>query len=483
MTNTNNTNNINNTNNTNKGGNVLASGGYGCVFSPALICEGETKRPTNKISKLMTEKHAISEYDEIVSIKEKLQHIKDYRDYFLIYDVTLCKPQSLSSSDLSDYTKKCRALPKDDITKANINKKLDKLLSLNVPNGGLAVDDYLYNNGTFEKMYKVHESLMKLFKKGIVPMNNRAIYHCDIKDSNVLVDTTGKTRLIDWGLATEYEPFKGHTFPSSWKNRPFQFNVPFSVVLFSDSFVEKYTAFLEGGGKPNKIELEPFVIDYVTSWMKERGAGHYKFINEIMYELFSHSITSLSEESKPQIIETQITMKFIINYLVDILVNFTKFGNNVKLNLRDYLDNVFIKIVDIWGFVSVYFSFIEILFNNYSKLSAQELTIFNKLKYIFVEYLYNPRHEAIDVNALYADFKNLSVLLRSRLSMKNKNNKSRNIKNKNIKNKNKKSSSIENGARGIKTKTKTKTNTRTQVSFTRKPNQRRFKNPFLLSLK
>ena len=196
-----------------------------------------------------------------------------------------------------------------------------------------------------------------------------------------------------------------------------------------------------------------------------------------MYELFSHSITSLSEESKPQIIETQITMNFIINYLVDVLVNFTKFGNNVKLNLRDYLDNVFIKIVDIWGFISVYFSFIEILFNNYSKLSAQELTIFNKLKYIFVEYLYNPRHEAIDVNALYADFKNLSVLLRSRLSMKNKNNKSRNIKNKNIK-----SSSIENGARGKKTKTKTKTKT-TQVSFTRKPNQRRFKNPFLLSLK
>jgi len=38
---------------------------------------------------------------------------------------------------------------------------------------------------------------------GIVPMNNANIYHCDIKETNVLVDKQGgniKTRLIDWGL-------------------------------------------------------------------------------------------------------------------------------------------------------------------------------------------------------------------------------------------------------------------------------------------
>jgi len=41
-----------------KGGNVIASGGYGCVFSPALKCEGSTKRIKNNITKLMTERHA-----------------------------------------------------------------------------------------------------------------------------------------------------------------------------------------------------------------------------------------------------------------------------------------------------------------------------------------------------------------------------------------------------------------------------------------
>ena len=79
-----------------KGGNVLASGGFGCVFSPALKCQGETKRVKGKISKLMSEKHATEEYEEIVSIKSKLDTIKNYRDYFLIYDVTLCKPNRLT---------------------------------------------------------------------------------------------------------------------------------------------------------------------------------------------------------------------------------------------------------------------------------------------------------------------------------------------------------------------------------------------------
>jgi len=443
-----------------KGGNVLASGGYGCVFSPALRCEGEKKRSKNKVSKLMTEKHAISEYEEIISIKSVLGDIKDYSDYFLVNDATLCKPAPLSSEDLENYTKKCRALPKDKITKTNLNEHLDKLLSLNIPNGGLALDDYLYENGSFEKMYKIHNKLIKLLKNGVLPMNQRHIYHCDIKDSNVLVDKTEKTRLIDWGLATEYVPFKDHTFPSSWRNRPFQFNVPFSVIIFSDSFVEKYTAFLKDGRQPTKIELKPFVIDYISSWMKERGAGHYKFMNEIMFDIFSHSITELPNKSKPQIIETQITMNFIINYIVDVLVHFTKPGKNVKNILREYLDNVFIKIVDLWGFISVYYVFIEILSNSYSKLTDPEMHIFNKLKFIFVEYLYNPRHEPIHINALYSDLEDLSKLFCRRLNKKYK---------KNI------------YAKGIN-KTRRINFNKSSISFKRRPKQKRFKNPFLLSL-
>lgn len=463
----------------NTGGKVIASGGYGCVFSPALKCEGTTKRETGKISKLMTSTRAKDEYSEILSIKEKLDEIENYKDYFLIYDLNLCKPAKLSPSDLKEYSK-CTALPKDKITVKNINKRRNELISLNLPNGGLPVDDYLYEDGSFEKIYKLHATLFQLLKEGIVPMNKTNVYHSDIKDSNVLVDDDSraiKTRLIDWGLANQYKPFKNEPFPRSWRNRPFQFNVPFSVIIFSDSFIEKYTEYIKNGGTTDYIHLRSFVIDYINFWFKKRGAGHYKFINEMMYTFFSKNLNTIASESKPVVIETQVTMEFIVNYIVDVLIHFTKFREDGKLNLREYLDNVFLEIVDIWGFICVYYQIAELLYNNYDNLSVSELKIFNKIKYLFVTYLFNPRHEPIDLNLLYSDLNDLGNLIHNKL-------KETGIKS--VKN-----TKMTPKAAGLHKKTrKNKTNNTSNnkyngktFSFKRRPKRRKFRNPIFLSIK
>ena len=476
-------------NNTNKGGKVLASGGFGCVFTPALKCEGTTSRVRNKVSKLMTEKHAIQEYEEINKYKKILETVPDYEDYYMLYDITICRPAKLTTSDLQNF-KKCTALPKKNITKNNINESLEKVMTLNMPNGGLPVDDYLYDDGSFQKMYTLHIALVNLLKNGILPMNKKNIYHCDIKDANILVDTSIttnelKTRLIDWGLSTEYVPFINQPFPSTWRNRPLQYNVPFSVILFSDSFIEKYTKYLEdnvGKDKKNDIkltsdQLKPFTLDYINFWMKERGAGHYKYINEVMFMLFANSLTDISESDKPEVIETQITMEYIVDYIVDVLLHFTKFKSDGSLDLRQYLDNVFIKIVDIWGFIISYVPIIEILSDNYNSLTKTELKIFNQLQFIFVEYLYNPRHEPIDMNELYTDLKILGDLLHIKLTGKKADRKTISSP----------TSDTKKGlAKGIHKKTRKnniKNDKNTRVSFKRGPKKRRFKHPFFLSLK
>jgi hypothetical protein len=151
-------------------------------------------------------------------------------------------------------------------------------------------------------------------------------------------------------------------------------------------------------------------------------------------------------------------MNYIINYITDVLIHFTKPGITVKECLRNYLDNVFIKIVDIWGFISVYFVFIQILSHNYSKLTKQEMDVFNKIKYLFVEYFYNPRHEPIPVNKLYLDLEDLSKLFEKRLNIKTE------------------------VARGVN-KTRKNGFARVNISFKRRPAQKRFKKPFLLSFK
>jgi serine/threonine protein kinase len=399
-----------------KGGKVLASGGYGCVFEPALKCLGQTKRDPNKISKLMTEKYAQQEYDEIQSIKDKLDSIDNYTDYFLLYDATICKPAKLTTADLTEFTSKCTALPKNKITKANINSHLDDLMSLNMPHGGKPVDDYIYENGTFMKLYQVNDVMMKLLKKGILEMNKKHIFHNDIKDSNILIDSSNpdelKARLIDWGLSTHYTPFKKHPFPKSWRNRPLQYNVPFSVILFTDTFVKKYADFIkEGNDYKKEAILKPFVIDYYNEWNKERGAGHYKFINELFLLLYKNSMDSVSPSKKPQLIETEFVLTSIIDYLVQILIKHTKLNEDGSVNMREYLDNVFIHNVDIWGFINAYFPMLELLSNNYKTLADKELELFEYVKGLFVNYLYANGDEIIDVESLYTDLKEIKDIL------------------------------------------------------------------------
>lgn len=449
----------------NKGGKVIASGGYGCVFDPALKCEGASKREANKISKLMTEAHATSEYEEINNIKDKLDSIPNYQDYFLIYDATLCRPAKLTTSDLTSFSDKCTALPKNNITKKNINNKLDDVMALNIPNGGLPIDDYLYSNGSFEKMYNVNLALTKLLKKGIIPMNKRNVYHCDIKDSNILIDDSStelKARLIDWGLSVDYTPGTSVSFPKNWRNRPLQFNVPFSVIIFTDDFYRKYSDYLKDGGEVNETALKPFVLDYLNFWMKERGAGHYKFINEIIFMIYSNKLSSVSEGSKPAVIETELTIPFIVNYIVDVLVHYTKFKSDGSLNLREYLNEVYIKIVDIWGFITSYYPILEMLSNNRVKLKEKEIKILERIEYIFNEYIYTPRHEPYNLTELLNDFKDLGNDIHMSIYGR------------------KKTSSISSPlASGIR---KNRTMKSSSI-FKRKRLLKRFKKPFLLSLK
>ncbi len=478
-------------NNNKEGGKVLASGGFGCVFTPALKCEGSTSRSRekNKISKLMIEKYALQEYEEINKYKQILETVPNYEDYYMLYDISICKPAKLNTTDLQNF-KKCTALPKKNITKQNINSSLDKVMTLNMPNGGLPVDDYLYEDGSFQKMYDLHVVLVNLLKNGVVKMNHKNIYHCDIKDANVLVDTSLpnkiKTRLIDWGLSCEYIPFKNNPFPSTWRNRPLQFNVPFSVILFSDAFIEKYTKFLKDNGivndndkdKLTEAELKPFVLDYVKFWMDERGAGHYKYINEVMFMLFSNDLIDVDEKDKPQEIETQITMEYIVDYIVDVLLHFTKFKADGSLDLRQYLDNVFIEIVDIWGFIMIYVPIIELLSNSYQSLTKTELKIFKQLQFIFVEYLYNPRHEPIDMDTLFSDLKIVGDLLHIKLTGKKPTTPPKSIS--------PKSDTKKHLAKGLNKKTRKinlANNKKTRVSFRRGPKKRRFKNPYFLSKK
>ncbi len=432
------------------GGKILASGGFGCIFSPALKCKNTKKNGKNMITKLMIKKYAELEYNNIIKLNSILNKIPDYRNYFLINDFSLCSPKKLSKNDLINF-KKCKI--GDNITRKNINSSLNDLLALNMPYGGIPIDDYIFENKDYEKIMLMNEKMIELLNNGICPMNKMNIYHNDIKDSNILIDYSKpkdiKLRLIDWNLTIHYIPYENNKFPKYWRNRPLQFNIPFSVILFTDMFYVSYSNLLEklkinektqnikDKLLDNKVELTNFTKNYIIDWIKERGLGHYKYINKIMFMLYNHSIPKslnlINDHDKKKYIEKNYTHKLIINYLIEILLNFTSFKKeDGSLNMREYLDNVFIKIVDIFGFIISYFPIYQLLYANYKVLDKKQMLILNKLKFIFIEYLYKPRIQEININNLVNDLENINKIIR----IKNNSNKNKDLRKNNITRKN-----------------------------------------------
>ena len=87
------------------GGEAIASGGFGCIFKPAIKCKNKNYR-FDGISKMSIKEYGTQEMDEIKKIKTKLDKIKNYKKYFIL-DIKLCYPDKLTKEDLINFDKKC----------------------------------------------------------------------------------------------------------------------------------------------------------------------------------------------------------------------------------------------------------------------------------------------------------------------------------------------------------------------------------------
>jgi serine/threonine protein kinase len=407
------------------GGEVIASGGFGCVFKPALTCANGTRKP-NGVSKLMTLKHANDEYDEITKIKNKLNKIPNYATYFLIDGIdNLCIPAELEASDLKNFQEKCSALKKSKYTAKNINKSLNELRVLSMPDGGETIKQYISTIKDLVQVQNLNTSLIELFKNGIIPMNKKGIYHSDIKDTNILVDTTNKNiqpRLIDWGLTTEYPLVDNDSpqtnksnkdlswLPLKWENKSIQFNVPFSIILFTKDFLYEYNDHLRSYGlpKPNNkkymVELDTFITTYLFNWMETgKGIGHIVTINktiEILYDLTKTPdnqtdiiVTDQSDPDESYTIYVYVkTIEIITVYIRNILIKYTT-TKKAEETIKDYVNDVFIHNIDKWGFLCSYLPFLKMTDkDNLDKYNNEK--VFNIIKALFL-FLYETSDRAI----------------------------------------------------------------------------------------
>lgn len=392
-----------------KGGKVIDSGGFGCIFRPQIRCKksrnnknkiyGTNKYDVNGISKVMQKKYAISEYFSLSNFISIIKTIPNYNYYFLISDFTLCRPVYFTPQDLIDFDKKkCSSLTKKNITSKNINSKLKELYMINMPYGGIDIDHFLYNNiNSIKLIYNFNLKMIDLLENAILKMNKRGLYHGDLKSSNILVNLQNNNnkmyvRIIDWGLSGIYLPddnfnseIKNNSIefskiPDSFSNRPFQYNCPFSSVLISRKFMIEYNHYCLY--YKNKYSLYEFIKTYFNNYVS-RNPGHLKDFNSIFKNLKTPNYSYISPTllNDKSLINNNI--EYIYTYLSEILQKYTK---NNNFDVIDYFSNVYIKNLDIWGFIICYHPLVyyNIQYNNIF------LELIKKLLHLLLKYSSSP---------------------------------------------------------------------------------------------
>ena len=367
-----------------RGGKAFATGAYGCVFKPELGCFD--KRPKgNGVSKLMEARHAEAEMAEMENIRKFIKQIPNNANYFLIGNTYMCEPDALNDADLENFNKVCQdSLVDRGYTEANINSKLQKVRLINIPYGGLELDEYwrrTIGDENDDLFTKLNQKLVDLLKNAIVPMNRAGLNHNDLKGDNILVEEHEpgkfKCRMIDWGLASTMST----KLPDELIDYPLTFNRPFAHILF------RSTPIVVTSGMAFK--------DFAQSYLKEEvsaNEGHYKAIT-------ARNIPSLDLPSKPDDI--------IVEHLAAVLEAYVDPATKT-FNAYRYFKEVYQKNADLWGFIMSYHDVTTETKN--TLLWDDTPSYIPGLKEIYLTYCYSPTYAArpMPVDRLVQAFKSLN---------------------------------------------------------------------------
>ena len=127
-----------------KAGAAVNSGGFGCLFSPALKCKNNKTRKNGYVSKLLIKKYGFQEINIIGKINKILKSVPNYDKYYLLKNIDHCEPNKLDSEDKRNFNEKCENLNKVNIVEDNVNSNLQNLISINIPYGGINLHEWFY---------------------------------------------------------------------------------------------------------------------------------------------------------------------------------------------------------------------------------------------------------------------------------------------------------------------------------------------------
>ena len=416
------------------GGAPVVQGGFGCIFSPALRCKDvgqsnsshyDHEKKDKFVSKLIDAKYAKREYDYVVRIKKKLEHLpEDIKKYLSIDDFTICDPAPLTKSDTTNIESVCDTIlsyvsdskTKLPITAQNINDNLDNFKIINMPKLGKSLHDYIKNTKLSTKELIFLNNIIIKFISVVIPSMNRAgVIHGDLKSANILFsDNMNVPVLIDWGLS--YLVPSGEAVPDDLFGLDMQYQNPFSTMLFSKNVLQDYEDFLvnlkKQGKHIDKESLLIFASAQYSNFKNEYNTIH-KYLASVFFNAYKEDFLRIVKGDSMFIDNTitkDIYINYFTNYIVDVLFEYTNHNTNT-LNLGKYFKHVYMHNVDIWGMVSIYHELIKKPFDNY-KLSSKDYKIYiQMLMDILVKNIFENGAKVINIKKLVHDIKKVNLFL------------------------------------------------------------------------
>jgi serine/threonine protein kinase len=188
-----------------KGGKLLSSGAYGCVYYPTISCSGKDTKNTKYVSKIQGDGTA---NDNELHISKKIRKIYNYTAFFAPI-IETC-PIHLAQLEQGNV-KSCELFSTE---KEGLSKKY---LLLKIP----YVSDIIFT----DYLYKTMEAYPKLFLHTLVysyPYLLRSlqmlvkhnIVHYDIKGNNIMYDSLrNRPIIIDFGLSIDMDILHPDIYP------------------------------------------------------------------------------------------------------------------------------------------------------------------------------------------------------------------------------------------------------------------------------
>jgi serine/threonine protein kinase len=191
-------------NNKQSGGDIIGTGSFGCVFSPALKCEKQTKLKKEVISKIFFGNNSKNEATIEIKNNKIIKSIKGYKKWAYIWEKK-CLPKKYDDINEIDECLDDKDISIEEFNKNrymlqgnNMGKSLKNIISLKFN------DDVFSDNKSFVNNFLYIMKLIKPLFIGLVEMNKHNIAHNDIKIDNIVIDSVTDCKYIDFGLSSKY---------------------------------------------------------------------------------------------------------------------------------------------------------------------------------------------------------------------------------------------------------------------------------------